>query len=99
MDWMEAAQERGELFVGVGVPVYQGMIVGENSRPGDLAINVCKKKHLTNIRSSTAEISTKLSPPREMGLEQCLEFIADDELLELTPRSLRMRKKAIRTQT
>lgn len=90
---LEAAQERGELFVGVGIPVYQGMIVGENSRPGDLAINVCKKKHLTNIRSSTAEITTKLSPPREMGLEQCLEFIADDELLELTPRSLRMRKK------
>jgi len=90
---LENAQERGELFVDVGVQVYKGMIVGENSRPGDLEINVCKKKHLTNIRSSTAEITTKLSPPRPMSLEQCLEFIADDELLEVTPKSLRMRKK------
>jgi GTP-binding protein len=90
---LENAQERGELFVGPSVPVYQGMIVGENSRPEDLTINVCKKKRLTNIRSSTADIAVKLSPPREMSLEQCLEFITDDELLEVTPKSLRMRKK------
>lgn len=90
---LENAQERGELFVDVGVPVYQGMIVGENSRPGDIEINVCKKKRLTNMRSSTADIATKLAPPRIMTLEQCLEFIADDELLEITPKSLRMRKK------
>lgn len=77
----------------VGVHVYKGMIVGENSRPGDIEINVCKKKRLTNMRSSTADIATKLSPPRPMSLEQCLEFIADDELLEVTPKSLRMRKK------
>jgi GTP-binding protein len=79
--------------VGIGVPVYQGMVVGENSRPDDLTLNVCKKKRLTNMRSSTADIAVKLSPPREMSLEQCLEFIADDELLEVTPKSLRMRKK------
>jgi GTP-binding protein len=90
---LENAQERGELFVGIGVPVYQGMVVGENSRPDDLTLNVCKKKRLTNMRSSTADIAVKLSPPREMSLEQCLEFIADDELLEVTPKSLRMRKK------
>jgi len=91
---LENAQERGVLFVDVGVPVYQGMIVGENSRPGDILINVCKKKRLTNMRSSTADIATKLNPPREMSLEQCLEFIGDDELLEITPKNLRMRKKA-----
>lgn len=90
---LENAQERGDLFIGVGTKVYKGMIVGENSRPGDLVINVCKKKHLTNIRSSTAEISGKITPPRVMSLEQCLEFIADDELVEITPKSLRMRKK------
>lgn len=92
---LENAQERGELFVGPGVPVYRGMIVGEHSRPGDLMINVCKKKQLTNVRSSTADIAVKLVPPREMTLEQCLEFIAADELLEVTPRSLRMRKRDI----
>lgn len=91
---LENAQERGELFVGVGEPVYQGMVVGENSRPGDIPINVCKKKRLTNMRSSTADVAVKLTPPRRMTLEQCLEFIADDELLEVTPKSLRMRKKA-----
>lgn len=90
---LENAQERGDLFVGVGVSVYQGMIVGENSRPGDILINVCKKKRLTNMRSSTADIATKLTPLREMSLEQCLEFITDDELVEVTPKNLRMRKK------
>jgi len=89
---LENAQERGELFVGPGLPVYRGMIVGENSRPGDLYINVCKKKHLTNIRSSTSDIAIKLTPPRQMSLEQCLEFIADDELVEVTPDAIRMRK-------
>ncbi|MDQ7791540.1 MAG: translational GTPase TypA [Desulforudis sp.] len=90
---LENAQERGELFVGVGVPVYRGMVVGEHARPGDLLINVCKKKQLTNVRSSTSDISTKLTPPRHMSLEQCLEFIAGDELMEVTPKSLRMRKQ------
>ncbi len=90
---LENAQERGDLFVGVGVPVYAGMIVGENARTDDLPINVCKKKRLTNMRSSTADLGIKLSPPRQMSLEQCLEFIGDDELLEVTPKSLRMRKR------
>lgn len=90
---LENAEQRGELFIGPGVPVYRGMVVGEHARPGDLAINVCKKKHLTNIRSSTSDITVRLTPPRPMSLEQCLEFIADDELLEITPRSFRMRKR------
>jgi GTP-binding protein len=81
------------LFVGAGVPVYAGMIVGEHARIGDLAINVCKKKRLTNMRSSTADLGIKLTPSQHMSLEQCLEFIGDDELLEVTPKSLRMRKQ------
>lgn len=89
---LENAQERGDLFVGPGVKVYKGMVVGEHSRPGDLAVNVCKKKQLTNIRSSTSDVSAKLTPWRQMTLEQCLEFITDDELVEVTPHSLRMRK-------
>lgn len=89
---LENAQERGELFVGVGLSVYRGMIVGEHSRPGDLTINACKKKQLTNIRSSSSDFSAKLTPPRLMTLESCLEFIADDELVEVTPKSIRMRK-------
>jgi GTP-binding protein len=89
---LENAQERGDLFVGAGVPVYAGMIVGEHARTGDLAINVCKKKRLTNMRSSTADLGIKLTPPRQLSLEQCLEFIGDDELLEVTPQNLRMRK-------
>ncbi|MGE5421830.1 MAG: translational GTPase TypA [Ignavibacteriales bacterium] len=92
---LENAQERGELFIGPGEPVYRGMIVGENSRPTDLALNVCKKKQLTNVRSSTSDISIKLTPPREMSLEQCLEFIADDELVEVTPLSIRMHKASL----
>ncbi len=89
---LENAQERGELFIGPGVSVYRGMIVGEHSRPGDLSINVCKKKQLSNMRSSTSEISVKLTPPKPMTLEACLEFIGDDELVEVTPKSIRMRK-------
>ena len=92
---LENAQERGELFIGPGVQVYRGMVVGENSRPGDLVINACKKKQLSNMRSSTSEIATKLTPHRLMSLEQCMEFIADDELLEVTPKSLRMRKQSV----
>lgn len=92
---LENARERGELFIEPGVAVYRGMIVGENSRPHDLVVNVCKKKHLTNIRSSNSDIAVKLSPPRVMNLERCLEFITDDELVEVTPASIRMRKKVI----
>lgn len=90
---LENAQERGEMFVGPGVPVYRGMIVGENSRPGDLPINVCKKKQLSNVRSSTSDMAAKLTPFRQMTLENCLEFISDDELMEVTPVSVRIRKQ------
>ena len=91
------AQEKGDLFIGPGVDVYEGMIVGLNSRGEDLAVNVCKEKHLTNTRSSGADDALRLVPPREMSLEQCLDFIADDELLEVTPNHLRMRKKILST--
>lgn len=89
------AQERGTLFIGPGVKVYQGMIVGENLRSGDMDINVCKKKHMTNLRSSTADEALRLVPYKEMSLEQCMEFISDDELIEVTPKSIRMRKRVL----
>ena len=89
------AQERGTLFIGAGVPVYQGMIVGECSRAEDIDINVCKGKKLTNTRASGSDDSLKLTPPRLMSLEQCLEFINADELVEVTPENIRMRKKIL----
>ena len=89
------AQDRGDLFIGAGVKVYTGMIVGRNSRSDDLDVNVCKKKQLTNMRSSSADDSLKLVPPIEMSLEQSLEFISEDEYVEVTPLSIRMRKKVL----
>jgi GTP-binding protein len=89
------AQERSTLFVGPGLKVYEGMIVGVNSRDEDLVVNVCKVKHLTNNRASGSDDALKLVPPTLMSLEQCMEFIADDELLELTPTSIRLRKKIL----
>jgi GTP-binding protein len=89
------AQDRGTLFIGSGVEVYQGMIVGENSRGEDIAINVCKQKHLSNMRSSGADESLKLSPPRTLSLEQSIELIEDDELVEITPKNIRIRKKIL----
>ncbi|HWP97739.1 MAG TPA: translational GTPase TypA [Syntrophomonadaceae bacterium] len=86
------AQERGNLFIDAGVEVYAGMIVGENARSVDITVNVCKKKHLTNTRSSGNDDALRLTPPMNMTLEKCLEFINDDELLEVTPQSLRLRK-------
>lgn len=86
------AQERGNLFIEAGVEVYEGMIVGENSRSGDIAVNVCKKKHLTNTRASGSDDALRLVPPVVMSLEKCLEFLKDDELLEVTPHYLRLRK-------
>ncbi|MBO5060082.1 MAG: translational GTPase TypA [Clostridia bacterium] len=91
------AQERGTLFIGAGVDVYEGMIVGENSRQDDIVVNVCKKKHATNTRASGSDDALKLVPPKDMSLEQCLDFIADDELLEVTPNHLRMRKRILKT--
>jgi GTP-binding protein len=89
------AQEKGDLFIGPGVDVYEGMIVGLNSRGEDLAINVCKEKHLTNTRSSGADDALHLVPPLQMSLEKAIEFIQDDELVEVTPQSLRLRKKIL----
>ena len=89
------AQDRGAMFIGPATNVYQGMVVGECSETDDLVVNVCKKKHLTAIRSSGADEALRLVPPRQMSLEKCLEFIADDELLEVTPDSLRLRKKIL----
>ena len=86
-------QERGCLFVGPGVDVYAGMIVGEHSKEGDLVVNVCKTKKLTNMRAAGADDAVRLTPPRQFSLEQGLEYIEDDELLEITPRNIRMRKK------
>lgn len=86
------AQERGRLFIGAGVEVYEGMIVGENPKNEDMTVNVCKRKHMTNTRASGSDDALKLVPPTVLSLEQCLEFIADDELVEVTPESIRMRK-------
>jgi GTP-binding protein len=89
------AQDRGVLFIGPGQQVYEGMIVGESSRSDDITINVCKRKHTTNIRAAGADEALKLVPPRVMSLEACLEFIADDELVEVTPKNIRLRKKVL----
>ncbi len=89
------AQERGALFIGPGVPVYGGMIVGVSSKSEDIPVNVCKTKHLTNTRASGSDDALRLVPPRQLSLEQCLEFLADDELLEVTPKSLRLRKRIL----
>ncbi len=88
-------QERGQLFVGAQVPVYEGMIIGENAHPSDLNVNACREKKLTNIRAAGRDENVILTPPREMGLERALEWIAEDELIEVTPKSIRLRKKAL----
>lgn len=93
------AQERGTLFIGAGVPVYEGMVVGVSSKAEDLVVNVCKRKHLTNTRASGSDDALRLVPPRNLSLEDCLEFLADDELLEVTPKSLRIRKQILSNQT
>ena len=93
------AQERGELFIGPGVDVYEGMIVGINSRNEDIAINVCKEKHLTNTRASGSDDALRLVPPLQMSLEKAIEFIAEDELVEVTPKNIRLRKKTLDTKT
>ena len=92
------AQDKGELFIGPGVDVYEGMIVGLNSRGEDLSINVCKEKHLTNTRASGSDEALRLVPPIQMSLEQAIEFIQDDELVEVTPKSIRLRKKILDTK-
>lgn len=93
------AQERGTLFIGAGVKVYEGMIVGENARNDDLVVNVCKKKHVTNMRASGSDEALRLTPPTVLSLEQALEFIAEDELVEMTPKNIRLRKRVLDTET
>ena len=89
------AQERGTLFIGPGEKVYSGMIVGQNGKGEDIELNVCKKKQLTNTRSSSADEALRLTPPKILSLEQALDFIDTDELLEVTPEHLRIRKKIL----
>ena len=89
------AQERGPLFIGPGTQVYEGMVIGENPRGDDMAVNVCKKKQLTNMRASGSDDALRLIPPRQMSIEAALEFISDDELLEITPKSVRIRKNIL----
>jgi GTP-binding protein len=94
---LEMVQERGILFIEPGQPVYEGMIIGENAREDDLSVNACRMKHLTNMRSSGSDGLVRLEAPRQLSLEQCIEFLEDDELLECTPVSVRMRKKILDT--
>jgi GTP-binding protein len=91
-------EDRGTLFLDPGVPVYEGMILGEHSRDNDLVVNPCKKKHLTNMRAAGADEAIRLTPPRRMDLEDCIEFIAVDELVEVTPKSIRLRKRRLGAQ-
>ena len=93
------AQERGDLFIGAGVEVYEGMIVGLNARNEDISINVCKEKHLTNTRASGSDEALRLVPPIQMSLEKAIEFIEEDELVEITPKNIRLRKKILDTKT
>lgn len=92
------AQERGTLFIGAGTPVYEGMVVGSTPKSEDISVNVCKKKQLTNTRASGSDDALRLVPPRQMSIEAALEFLADDELLEVTPNNLRIRKKILSNQ-
>jgi GTP-binding protein len=88
-------QERGEIFIEPGSPVYEGMIIGENARANDLDVNVTKEKKQTNMRASSADEAVRLIPPRKMGLEIAIEFINDDELVEVTPKNIRLRKRVL----
>jgi GTP-binding protein len=96
---LDNAQERGTLFIGPGVEVYEGMVVGEHIKPDDLPINVCKTKHLTNHRAKPVDGGIALRAFRQMTLDDCIEFLAEDELLEVTPQSLRMRKRIMNNET
>ena len=89
-------QERGSMFVGSSVPVYEGMVIGEYSRAGDLDVNICREKKLTNVRAAGHDEAIRLTPPRQMGLEDALDWIAEDELVEVTPKSIRVRKRVLK---
>jgi GTP-binding protein len=90
-------QERGEIFISPGTEVYEGMIIGENSRDSDLNVNIVKEKKLTNMRASTSDEAIRLVPPRILNLEQAIEFIREDEYVEVTPTSIRLRKKVLKS--
>ncbi|MBI2036868.1 MAG: translational GTPase TypA, partial [Candidatus Liptonbacteria bacterium] len=90
------SQERGVMFIGPGVEVYEGQVVGQNAKAEDIAVNVCKQKQLTNFRAKTDAVTNDLIPPRELTLEQALEYIGEDELVEVTPKSIRLRKRVLR---
>ncbi len=92
------AQERGNLFIGAGTPVYEGMVVGANPKNEDIVVNVCKKKHVTNMRASGSDDALRLVPPVQMSLEQHLEFVSDDELIEVTPKTIRLRKRILNSE-
>lgn len=94
---LKNAEERGMLFYDAGVEVYEGMVIGEHQRPGDLVINICKKKHLTNMRAAHGDMEIRLTPPRRMSLDEALEYLAEDELLEVTPQNFRIRKRILDT--
>ncbi len=89
------AEARGTLFIEPGTEVYEGMVIGQNQRPGDLGINIAKKKQLTNVRAARAEILVSLTPAHKMSLDECIEYIAEDELLEVTPENIRIRKRIL----
>ena len=92
---LDNLQLRGELFVHPGDPVYEGMVVGENARPGDMVVNVIKEKQKTNIRTHAADDAIKLTPPKELTIESAIELIAEDELVEITPTGIRVRKRLL----
>ncbi len=95
---LKNAEERGMLFLKPGDEVYEGMVIGEHQRPGDLTVNVCKKKHLTNMRAARGDMEIRLTPPREMSLDEAIEYLAEDELLEVTPAAFRIRKRILDTE-
>jgi GTP-binding protein len=88
-------QERGVIFIGPGTQVYEGMVIGEASRPNDLNVNICREKKLTNIRAAGRDENVILTPPRDMTLERCLEWVRDDEMVEVTPQMIRVRKRVL----
>jgi len=95
---LKNAEDRGVLFIGPGMEVYEGLVVGETARAEDLAVNVCKKKHLTNMRAARGDMEIRLTPPRQMSLDEAIEYLADDELLEVTPQAFRIRKRIMNTE-
>ena len=95
---LKNAEDRGTLFIGAGVDVYEGMVIGETFKESDLSVNICRKKHLTNMRSSNKDLEYRLATPRNLSLDEALEFLADDELLEVTPDTFRIRKRNLDTE-